>query len=408
MKVLRESDLDEFVRETDRRGGASTAQTLEYWEGFVYEPTFRVDTTLDPLSSEYLSQMLRFYTELSGRELNQTENELLEIDLEAHVAAPNSYNHGSPKILAGQYRLLTDALSNVPYGPNSKALDMGCGWGLSSEILANLGYQVTALDINPQFVELVNRRAVRLGLPIRAVLDTFEDFQPTEPVDLVLFYECLHHAVRPWVVLENLVKNLTSGGSLLLVGESIQSIWWPGWGLRLDPLALYVIRKYGWFESGWSQSFLYRLLAEQGLTARTLEDPLNVRGSIVIADRSKTLTAQQIGDFVDRTTWSCEPQFVVSSTRSILSVQGPENSDVVFEIFNFCPYAIEITVEQPGENIPVSLAPGRNELTFPSSQYSWTFVTEGWVPDEVVKNGDTRRIGFHIASIAFQPRSTDR
>jgi 2-polyprenyl-3-methyl-5-hydroxy-6-metoxy-1,4-benzoquinol methylase len=402
MKVLRESDLDEFVRETDRRGGASTALTLEFWEGFVYEPTFSVDTTLDPLSDDYLDQMVKFYTELSGRNLNQTENELLQIDLQSHVAAPNSYNHASPNILAGQYRLLTDALSQVEYPPNSSALDMGCGWGLSSEILANLGYQVTAVDINPQFVELVRRRAARLDLAIRPVVGTFEDFRPQETIDLILFYECLHHAVRPWVVLDNLVEKLSSSGTLLLVGESIQSQWWPQWGLRLDPLALYVIRKYGWFESGWSEPFLFRLLASRGLTTRTLHDPYETRGSIVIADRSRTLNAGQIASFIDRSTWFCEPQYVVTSGKSHIKIQGPEKTKVVFEIFNFAPFAVTTQIESHGESSSVSLAPGRTELIFPSSDYSWTFVTEGWVPAEVIQNGDIRRIGFHISSISFR------
>ncbi|MBU6296156.1 MAG: methyltransferase domain-containing protein, partial [Planctomycetes bacterium] len=47
--------------------------------------------------------------------------------------------------------------ANLP--PGASILDMGCGWGLSSEAMAFSGASVTAVDINPQFVELIEKRA---------------------------------------------------------------------------------------------------------------------------------------------------------------------------------------------------------------------------------------------------------
>lgn len=40
-------------------------------------------------------------------------------------------------------------------------MDMGCGWGLSSELAAYLGLTVIGVDVNPSFVRLVNERAKR-------------------------------------------------------------------------------------------------------------------------------------------------------------------------------------------------------------------------------------------------------
>ncbi len=134
-------------------------------------------------------------------------------------------------------------------------LDMGCGWGTSSEIMAFAGLTVTGLDINPRFVELVNSRSKRIGHNVDAVQGRF-DLIPGEALyDAALFYEFLHHAIRPWEVLDLVRSRLKIGGKLLLAGEPINNIW-KHWGIRTDPLSLYCIRKYGWFESGWSADFL--------------------------------------------------------------------------------------------------------------------------------------------------------
>jgi hypothetical protein len=44
----------------------------------------------------------------------------------------------------------------------------------------------------------------------------------------------------------------------------MQSVWWKNWGLRLDPESLYVARRYGWFESGWSQKFIRECFRRNG------------------------------------------------------------------------------------------------------------------------------------------------
>jgi predicted nicotinamide N-methyase len=46
--------------------------------------------------------------------------------------------------------LLMDFLSQEPLEPNSKVLDIGCGWGLLSIYLTKLNHQVTAMDADPQ------------------------------------------------------------------------------------------------------------------------------------------------------------------------------------------------------------------------------------------------------------------
>ena len=92
--------LDEFVAECDRRGSPGSPGTEEYWRDFEYQRRVAVDKGLDPFGDEYFKQQVALYNEISGRELNQNENEHTHFDLDAHIAAPNPYNHPEPTLLA--------------------------------------------------------------------------------------------------------------------------------------------------------------------------------------------------------------------------------------------------------------------------------------------------------------------
>jgi 2-polyprenyl-3-methyl-5-hydroxy-6-metoxy-1,4-benzoquinol methylase len=71
---------------------------------------------------------------------------------------------------------------------DAAVLDAGSGWGMSTEMMAFCGAAVTAVDINPLFVELVRRRAERLGLPVTAVCSPFDAFDTDRRFDLLFFY----------------------------------------------------------------------------------------------------------------------------------------------------------------------------------------------------------------------------
>lgn len=244
-----------------------------------------VDQTFDPFSDAYLQQQLNLYHEISGRNLDQSKNELTEFNLDDHVRSANSYASVSPARMVVHSVRLSKLTKYAALPDRARVLDLGCGWGLSSEFFAGLGCQVTAVDINEKFVELVRRRSLRLDLNIRAIQSSFDDLNLHEEFDLVVFYESLHHAVSPLQILQKVSNWLTPNGKIAFAGEPIQSIWWKNWGLRLDPLSLYCIRKYGWFESGWSKEFIFAALAKCGLQADYKDDQDGEIGPIVLASR---------------------------------------------------------------------------------------------------------------------------
>jgi hypothetical protein len=117
-------------------------------------------------------------------------------------------------------------------------------------------------------------------------LSSFDQFDSDENYDAIFFYECLHHSVRPWHLLQRLKNNLNANGKIVLSGEPINEVWWKHWGIRLDPLSLYCIRKYGWFESGFSMGFLHLIFDRIGLMVEIINGR-SINGSdIIIAGSS--------------------------------------------------------------------------------------------------------------------------
>lgn len=263
--VVHTGELDAFVTECDRRGGIASPEVQRAAADFELRFDTPVDTSLDGFDPSYLDAQLALYTEISGRDLDQTRNEYTEVDIEAAIAAANPYDSRNPMQIAPHARTIATAVmaSDLPVG--ARVLDMGCGWGLSTEVFGFTGCAITAVDINADFLEVVQRRADHRGYPVTTHRSSFDDFTTDDRFDLVFFYESLHHSVRPWELLSKAAGWLAPGGKLTIAGEPIQDTWWPQWGLRLDAESVYCIHEHGWFESGWSSDFLHRCFAQAGL-----------------------------------------------------------------------------------------------------------------------------------------------
>lgn len=276
-----EDELDAFVAESDRLGGPGSPACEAFWRNRVYVPTLRFDRSLDPFGEAYVTEQLQLYREISGRDFDQPVNEIATVDVDSHAAAANPYAHWPPERFAFHVERLASAFKLTAPPAGGAMLDMGCGWGLSSELAAYCGLTVSAVDINPKFVALVNRRAHRLGLALDATQGAFDSFETDRRFDIVFFYECFHHALRPWTLARRMASLLKPGGALVLCGEPVNDIW-THWGLRLDPLSIYCLRKFGWFESGWSLRFLLACLERAGLAPAVHRHPDPDTGVLVI------------------------------------------------------------------------------------------------------------------------------
>jgi ubiquinone/menaquinone biosynthesis C-methylase UbiE len=366
--VVREHDLDAWVQKTDDLGGLGTPAVADFWEGFVYEPSVVVNTSLDPDGPEYMAQMLDLYREISGRSLNQRENELTELDVDRLVEAINPYDDWEPANRAIHYLRMARVVNRAGVPKGGRVLDMGCGWGLTCEILAQLGLEVVAVDINPKFVELVQRRAERQRLPIEAHCAGFDDFEAEpESFDAVVFYESLHHAVDVGSLVARVAKFLKPGAPLMLAGEPIHRGWWPAWGLRLDPESVYCIRKFGWFESGWSRKYICEVLARNDLFPVYARDRDPSVGASIVASRDWSVPASLLDDPDHEEHWWYDGGHLISNRageRSLLRLWKPASATrLTVEIINPGQEPLPLRIDLKGRRWDHVLAPGSNEIT---------------------------------------------
>lgn len=116
--------------------------------------------------------------------------------------AENTYRKGNP------VTLLQDWVERIPAG---KALDVACGAGRNAILLARHGFDVDAIDISNEGLELGRRQADELGFDINWIehdLDQPYPFETGYQLILVLWYVDLKLITR-------LCEHLAPGGYLL-------------------------------------------------------------------------------------------------------------------------------------------------------------------------------------------------
>jgi ubiquinone/menaquinone biosynthesis C-methylase UbiE len=122
-----------------------------------------------------------------------------------------------------------------PYLPSPPAscLDIGCGTGSLSLLLAELGYAVTGVDFAPAMIAQAQQKAMAAGQAIAfRVMEAANPSFPPAHFDLVLCRHVLWALPDPAAVLQRWVRLLRPQGRLLL----IEGFWHTGGGLHQTAL----------------------------------------------------------------------------------------------------------------------------------------------------------------------------
>lgn len=260
MRILTDlSELDQVIRECD--AAESDDHLRQIFTTFEMKPPLAPE---DPLSSEYHAHQMDLYRRTSGREYSIV-NEATPFDIEECLKKPFPYSTGSCRTTGEQLIAIGYLIRQMNLTPGAKVLEFGPGWGNTTVALAQMGFDVTAVDIEPKFCTLVERRAAQVGASVRTVND---DFLWSEVVDdqfdVVMFFECFHHAADHLRLLRSLHRILKPGGRIILGGEPIDPNFPQPWGVRLDGQSLWSIRKFGWMELGFTEDYFRTALAATG------------------------------------------------------------------------------------------------------------------------------------------------
>lgn len=272
MANISTDELDLYVSFVDNEAKGDLRSPKVAAKFFPLDLTYRtyIDETLSPFSDEYYRSQIRLYEEISARKLDQCAGELHEVNdqyIQSLLSCPNPLGINDVDHISENVRALTSMLSISCLGTDAEVLDLGAGHGLSSEAYAFCGCKVHSIDIDPELSRMALMRAEARSLRISRSVMNFDSLNQLENnfYDAAFFFQSLHHCLRPWDLISELKLKLTDSGVIGFCGEPIQDKWWKHWGVRLDPESLYVARKYGWFESGWSSAFIVECFRRNGL-----------------------------------------------------------------------------------------------------------------------------------------------
>lgn len=96
---------------------------------------------------------------------------------------------------------------------HGRLLDMGCGTGWTSIMFARRGYDVVGTDLVPEAIAAGRQLQRQHGLSnLDFVTADYESLDFREQFDIVVFFDCLHHAVDETGALASAYRALKPGG----------------------------------------------------------------------------------------------------------------------------------------------------------------------------------------------------
>jgi len=258
-------------------------------EGVAAASSFRVELDApppgDPWSAAYRDAQMALYRRISGRSGYSVDHERSHIDLAAAIRQPYPYLTGSTATVGDQLIAIGYLVQHLGLSPPARVLELGPGWGNTTCVLAQMGFHVTAVDADPQFVELVRARSTAFSERVTAVHADMLDFRADRPFDAALFFESFHHCSDHLAMLARLRELVRGDGRILFASEPVDDFPMP-WGVRLDGLSAWSMRTYGWLELGFQSSYFFEALRRTGWSARRHRShSLSALTDVIVATR---------------------------------------------------------------------------------------------------------------------------
>ncbi len=252
---------DQLDAELARLDGAPYAEEKSIFANF----RMSVDRgeKLDPASPAYRDRELALYRFISGKDY-EPRNDITCFDVDEAAQRPFPYSTQSSHGVGEHLIAVGFAIKMLDLPAGSAVLEFGPGWGNLTIALARMGHHVTAIDIAPDFLELIRRRAKQERCDVTLVDGDFSIASTLgKRFDAVVFFESFHHCLEHRALVSQL-SSLTD--RVVFAGEPITDDFDVPWGIRLDGESLWAIRRNGWFECGFREDYFRGLMTAHGWT----------------------------------------------------------------------------------------------------------------------------------------------
>lgn len=195
--------------------------------------------------------------------------------LENHLSQEHDWASRKLAVIERQVDWLCSQLA-----PGAKVLDLGCGPGFYTQLLAKRGFCCTGVDFSPASIAYAQQQAQAAGLDIDYQLLDVRSYRPTKKFDFIMmtFGELnVFSTADAKSLLKHCANWLMPNGKLLVEVHSFDEVKRqgqaePGWqrhsqGLFLDAPHL-LLTEHAWDEALQTSSTLFWVIEENGKVAR--------------------------------------------------------------------------------------------------------------------------------------------
>lgn len=403
-------DLDIEIKRVDEKFKISDDEGRQAVSEFCY--VANGEFPQDPYSKEYYDAQMKLYLDISGKDYYTIENERSVFDFDAVKNNPFPYFTKSPITVGDQLIAQGFLIKTMNLAPNSCIVEFGPGWGNTTLHFAQMDYSVTAVDVEQAFLDLIKYRTEMLSKKVDFVKKDMLRFYSYKKYDAAIFFECFHHCAAHLKLLKNLKNLINDNGLVVFAAEPIADFPYP-WGVRLDGISVWSIRKFGWLELGFDTSYFMRTLLLLGWTPKRHRSDASPIADVIIARKSNmyyepseiTLPPDECKTWAAKET---DPnlRWRFTHAKSVMTCAKDINANFVeFCIGNYAPFVLDVTLSAGSLNSTFCVPECSEKSIYRIPLQDWngkiTITSKTWRPSEVLLNGDNRELGVAVHYFRF-------
>ena len=407
------NDLDIELQRVDKNFAISNDEGVRALSEFCY--IIDANFPQDPYSREYFDTQMKLYLEISGRDGYTVSNEHVEFDYEGLKNNPYPYNTHSPETVGNQLIAQGFLIKVLSLAPHARIVEFGPGWGNTTLHFTQMGYDVTAVDSEKSFLDLIEYRTAMLSKKVELVHQDMLAFNSSNQYDAAVFFESFHHCVNHLKLLKNLEQLIKDDGLIAFAAEPIADApYFPfPWGVRLEGMSVWSIRKFGWLELGFDTSYFLRTLLFFGWIPKRYRSDVSPLADVIVAKKTHgyyepseiTLPPDECQTWAPNE-MNSQLKFRFTQGKSVMScAKDIQAKFVEFCLSYYAPFALDVKLIAGSSTQTVQVPKSSIKSIYQIPLVNWdgkiTIASKTWRPSKILRNGDNRELGVAVHYFRF-------